>query len=204
MERLIFDFAEIAMTSKELLSELRTITDRNIDVLRQRFSNLSEQQKRWKKDTNSWSILEVFAHLNAYASYYHPVFLNRIETTRFRDPKDNFISSPLGKSAWKSVKLGNARNVKRRMKSPKSFNPTFETDLIQGTDIETFEKDQLHLLTILTKAEEVNLRKVKVPLSISKIIRLRLGDALQFVIYHNERHMQQALNIIENKSFPKN
>jgi uncharacterized damage-inducible protein DinB len=204
LERLIFDFAEIAMTSKELLSELRTITDRNIDVLRQRFSNLSEQQKRWKKDTNSWSILEVFAHLNAYSSYYHPVFSNRIETTRFRDPKDNFISSPLGKSAWKSVKLGNAKNVKRRMKSPKSYNPTFETNLIQGTDIETFEKDQLHLLTILTKAEEVNLRKVKVPLSISKIIRLRLGDALQFVIYHNERHMQQALNIIENKSFPKN
>lgn len=192
------------MTSKELLSELRTITERNIDLLRQRFSDLSEQQKRWKKDSNSWSILEVFAHLNAYANYYHLVFANRIETTRFRDPKDNFISSPLGKSAWKSVKLGNAKNVKRRMKSPKSFNPTFETNLIQGTDIETFEKDQLHLLTILTKAEEVNLRKVKVPISISKIIRLRLGDALQFVIYHNERHMQQALNIIENKSFPKN
>lgn len=192
------------MTSKELLSELRSITERNIDLIRQHFGNLSEQQKRWKKDTNSWSILEVFAHLNAYASYYHPVFSNRLETTRFRDPKDNFISSPLGKSAWKSVKLGNAKNVKRRMKSPKSYNPTFETTLIQGTDIETFEKDQLHLLTILTQAEEVNLRKIKVPLSISKIIRLRLGDALQFVIYHNERHMQQALNIIENKSFPKN
>jgi hypothetical protein len=192
------------MTSKDLLSELRTITERNIDLLRQRFSNLSDQQKSWKKDTNSWSILEVFAHLNAYANYYHPVFSKRIETTRYREPKDVFISSPLGKSAWKSMKLGNAKNVKRRMKSPKSFNPTFETDLVRGTDIESFENDQLHLLTILTNAEEVNLRKVKVPISISKIIRLRLGDALQFVIYHNERHMQQALNIIENKSFPKN
>jgi uncharacterized damage-inducible protein DinB len=192
------------MTSKDLLSELRTITERNIDLLRQRFSNLSDQQKSWKKDTNSWSILEVFAHLNAYANYYHPVFAKRIETTRYREPKDVFISSPLGKSAWKSMKLGNAKNVKRRMKSPKSFNPTIERDLVQGDDIESFENDQLHLLTILTNAEEVNLRKVKVPISISKIIRLRLGDALQFVIYHNERHMQQALNIIENKSFPKN
>ena len=75
---------------------------------------------------------------------------------------------------------------------------------MNGQDIEGFEKDQLELLHILTQAEEVNLRKVKVPISISKIIRLRLGDALQFVIYHNERHMQQALNIIEHKSFPKN
>lgn len=192
------------MTSKELLTELRSITERNIELLRQRFSNLSDQQKKWKKDANSWSILEVFAHLNAYANYYHPVFSKRIESTRFREPKDIFISSPLGKSAWKSMKLGNAKNVKRRMKSPKSFNPSFETNLINGKDIESFEQDQLELLSILTKAEEVNLRKVKVPISISKIIRLRLGDALQFVIYHNDRHMQQALNIIENKSFPKN
>jgi uncharacterized damage-inducible protein DinB len=192
------------MTSKELLSELRTITERNIELVRQRFSTLSDQQKRWKKDSTSWSILEVFAHLNAYASYYHPVLTKRIEATRYREPKDLFISSPLGKSAWKSMKLGNAKNVKRRMKSPKTFNPTFESQLINGADIEAFEKDQQVLLTILTNAEEVNLRKVKVPISISQIIRLRLGDALQFVIYHNERHMQQAINIIENNSFPKN
>lgn len=192
------------MTSKELLTELRAITERNIDLLRESFNNLSEQQKRWKKDTTSWSILEVFAHLNAYANYYHPVFAKRIETTRFREPKDIFISSPLGKSAWKSMKLGNAKNVKRRMKSLKSFNPTFESNLINGADIEVFEKDQLQLLNILTNAEEVNLRKVKVPISISQMIRLRLGDALQYVIYHNERHLQQALNIIEHKSFPKN
>jgi hypothetical protein len=192
------------MTSKEILIELRSITERNIELVRQRFSNLTDQQKRWKKDAQSWSVLEVFAHLNAYSLYYHPVFAKRIQTTRYREPKDNFISSPLGKSAWKSMKLGNAKNVKRRMKSPKSFNPTFDENLMNGQDIEGFEKDQMELLNILTQAEEVNLRKVKVPISISQIIRLRLGDALQFVIYHNERHMQQALNIIEHKSFPKN
>lgn len=192
------------MTSKEILIELRSITERNIEMVRQRFSNLTDQQKRWKKDAQSWSVLEVFAHLNAYSMYYHPVFTKRIEATRYREPKDNFISSPLGKSAWKSMKLGNAKNVKRRMKSPKSFNPTFDESLMNGQDIEGFEKDQMELLNILTQAEEVNLRKVKVPISISQIIRLRLGDALQFVIYHNERHMQQALNILEHKSFPKN
>ena len=204
MERIIFDSVIIAMTSKEILIELRSITERNIELVRQRFSNLTDQQKRWKKDAQSWSVLEVFAHLNAYSLYYHPVFAKRIQTTRYREPKDNFISSPLGKSAWKSMKLGNAKNVKRRMKSPKSFNPTFDENLMNGQDIEGFEKDQMELLNILTQAEEVNLRKVKVPISISQIIRLRLGDALQFVIYHNERHMQQALNIIEHKSFPKN
>jgi hypothetical protein len=203
VERIIFDFAFFIMTTKEILFELRSITERNIEFVRERFSTLSDQQKRWKKDANSWSVLEVFAHLNAYAAYYHPVFTKRIETTRHREPKDNFMSSPLGKSAWKSMKLGNANNVKRKMKSPKNFNPSFDINLMNGQDIAGFEKDQMELLNILTHAEEVNLRKVKVPISISKIIRLRLGDALMFVIYHNERHMQQALNIIEHKSFPK-
>ena len=52
-------------------------------------------------------------------------------------------------------------------------------------------------------SEKVNIRKVKIPISISKIIRLRLGDALLFVVYHNERHVQQALNVLNNPNFPK-
>ena len=47
------------------------------------------------------------------------------------------------------------------------------------------------------------LKKVKVPISISKLVRLRLGDALLFVAYHNDRHMEQALNLTKNAQFPK-
>jgi hypothetical protein len=39
-------------------------------------------------------------------------------------------------------------------------------------------------------------------ISISKIIRLRLGDALLFVVYHNERHVQQAKNLLKHPKFP--
>jgi len=56
---------------------------------------------------------------------------------------------------------------------------------------------------IAESAATVNLRKVKVPISISKIVRLRLGDALLFVAYHNERHMQQMLNLKKHPNFPK-
>jgi hypothetical protein len=47
------------------------------------------------------------------------------------------------------------------------------------------------------------LRRVKIPISISKIIRLRLGDALLFVTYHNERHFQQIANLMAMRDFPK-
>ena len=101
------------------------------------------------------------------------------------------------------MKLGNAKNVKRKFKSPKTSNPTIDISLLTGNEVSDLEKGQTELLSIIESAEEVNLRKVKVPISISKIIRFRLGDALLFVAYHNERHMQQALNVMTHPNFPK-
>lgn len=191
------------MTTAELINELKQITLTNIELIKKKFSHLNDQQKNWRKDSESWSINEVFAHLNEYARYYHPTFSSRIEKTRFNEPRDIFISSPLGRSAWKSMKLGNAKNIKRKFKAPKNYNPTNISNLVTGKDIENFEAGQHELLNIIENASKVNLRKVKVPISISKIVRLRLGDALLFVIYHNERHMQQALNIVSHNKFPK-
>ena len=191
------------MTTSQLVSELRGITQTNIDLIRKKFSHLNDQQKNWRKDSESWSINEVFAHLNEFAHYYHQAFTSKIERTRFNEPKDVFISSPLGRSAWKSMKLGNLKNIKRKFKAQRIYNPLIHSELVTGKDAVTFESNQIELLKIIDKAELVNLRKVKVPISISKIVRLRLGDALLFVVYHNERHMQQALNILSNNKFPK-
>jgi hypothetical protein len=59
------------------------------------------------------------------------------------------------------------------------------------------------LIHIFDLSSTVNIRKVKIPISISKIIRFRLGDALLYVVYHNQRHFQQALNILNHPKFPK-
>lgn len=191
------------MTTNQLIEELKKITLSNIEVIKKKFSHLNELQKNWKKDTESWSINEIFAHLNEYVNYYHPTFISKIKRTRYNEPKDIFISSPLGRSAWKSMKLGNAQNIKRKFKSPRSYNPEHNPKLVTGNDIETFQNSQLELMDIIDQASTVNMRKVKIPISISKIVRLRLGDALLFVIYHNERHVQQALNVLNHPKFPK-
>lgn len=202
--RTIFDYQNTTrMTTQWVLSEVRSITERNIQVLKQKMAGLSEQQQRWKPNEATWSLLEIAAHLNEYARFYHHAFSSRIEKTRFREPRENFISSPLGRSAWISMKLGNAKNVKRKFNAAKAYNPTLHPELVTGNDIAVLITLQQDLLHILEQAASVNIRKVKVPISISKIIRLRLGDALLFVAYHNERHMQQAINLMKSPQFPK-
>ena len=192
------------MTSIELLTEVDSITRKNIDFIQKNLTKLSENQIKWKPNSSSWSLVEIFAHLNEYARFYHAAFAYKIEITKFREPKSQFISSPLGKSAWKSMKLGNLNNIKRKFNAHRNFNPSVQTELVTGKDIEIFKEKQSELLELIEKAKNVNIQRVKVPIAISKLIRLRLGDALLFVVYHNERHMQQALNIIEHRAFPKN
>jgi hypothetical protein len=45
---------------------------------------------------------------------------------------------------------------------------------------------------LLERSREINLNKAKVPISIAKFIRLKLGDVFNFLIAHNHRHVLQA------------
>lgn len=191
------------INSETLIQELKDITLANKHFAQKKLIHLNETQKSWRPTLESWNLLEVFAHLNAYASFYNKTFQNRITKTKFTRTKEQFVSSPLGRSAWKSMKLGRAKNIKRKFKSPKNHNPTLDLSLLKGDEVNEFIENQEAMLGLLDLSETVNLKRVKIPISISRIVRLRLGDALMFVIYHNERHIQQAMNIMAHPKFPK-
>lgn len=191
------------MTSQELLNITKTITDTSITHVNAKVINLSENQLNWRPNPGVWSLNEIMAHLNSYANYYYEAFDVKIEKTKFRNSKEEFTSSPLGRSAWKSMKLGNAQNIKRKFKAPKNHNPSFDNSLVHADEAQRFLNAQTRLLLVIEKAAQVNLKKVKVPISISKMVRLRLGDALLFVSYHVERHLQQMINLQKNPNFPK-
>ena len=191
------------MTSSELIQELRKITQQNLDNLKSRFNQLNDEQLKWRPMESSWNITEIFAHLNQYANYYHKTFKSKIAKTKYKKQTENFISSPLGRSAWKSMKLGNANNVKRKFKTQRAYNPKLDASLVSENDLNLLETNLVELQNIIESSENVNIRRVKIPISISKIIRLRLGDALLFVVYHNQRHMQQAINVASHPNFPK-
>lgn len=191
------------LNTEELIENLANITESNISLVQKKCLHLGENQLQWSPSRGSWSISEVLAHLNSYSSYYHKNFKERIAKTKFKSVKENFVSSPLGKSAWKSMKLGRANNIKRKFKAPKNYNPSNNPELLSKDPVNLFIEEQKDLLVILESSKGVNLKKVKIKISISKIVRLRLGDALMFVIYHNERHIQQIKNVLAHPNFPK-
>lgn len=190
-------------STEELIANLKQITQSNIDFVNKKCVHLGENQLEWRPNQESWNIQEILAHLNSFSSYYHKNFKLRIKNTKFKNVKENFVPSPLGKSAWKSMKLGRANNIKRKFKAPKNYNPSLNTSLISKDAVTQFINDQKEMIEILELSKTVNLKKVKIKISISKLVRLRLGDALMFVIYHNERHVQQIKNVMTHPNFPK-
>lgn len=78
----------------------------------------------------------------------------------------------------------------RKYKAFKGHIP--DSDLNTSEVVAEFLRQQEEMLMYLREAEARNLDKIKIPISIGKFIRLRLGDVFQFIIAHNERHIRQA------------
>lgn len=189
--------------SDELLARLKETTEANIQFIQKKCIYLSDNQLDWRPSTSSWNVREVLSHLNSYSNYYHKLIIYKIRHSKFKAPKEIFVSSSLGRSAWRSMKLGKLNNLKRKFNATKQFNPTITPELIEEDAVNNFIKEQEVLLNILDKSANANLKKIKIPNSISKVIRLRLGDTLMFIVYHNERHIQQIKNIMALSNFPK-
>ncbi|MBC9813131.1 DinB family protein [Crocinitomicaceae bacterium CZZ-1] len=191
------------MTTQALFSELENVTKENIHYLEQNVLPLTPEQLNWKPRQDVWNVKEVIAHVYEHAKYYHSAFSKKIDTTKFREPKDLFLSSPLGKSMWKSMKLGNARNVKRKMKAARLYNPLIVKSIVTEHVIADFLASQKELLNILERAKTINIRKAKIRLVGNNVIKFRFGDTLLLVVYHNQRHIQQVINLIQHPKFPQ-
>jgi hypothetical protein len=68
-------------------------------------------------------------------------------------------------------------------------------------EVQVFIEHQEQLLKLLKKAKEVDLGKIKLSISISKWVKLNLGDVFGFFVAHNERHIVQLSQFLDE---PKN
>jgi hypothetical protein len=185
-----------------LIKKMSILTAGLSNEVKENFSDLTDEQLYWKQNEKSWSIANIFEHLNAFYRYYIPVFNGKIANTRFNQPTELFTSSPMGRAAYLSVKLGKVNNVKRKLKSRKEYNPIFNDNLRSDNPINEFLSYQEQFKELLDKAKLVDLRKTKCPLSLRPVVKLNLGDALLYLSYHTERHIYQAKHILEDLKTP--
>lgn len=147
----------------------------------------------FKPSPEKWSVLECLEHLNRYCRYYIPALDRAIASNMNNINKSVITYSWLGK---KSIDMVRPENTKQH-KTVKHMNPN-NSQLTKST-IDEFLKHQDNLLDLLSDAQKVDISKKVVPVEFFKLLKLRIGETLEFVIVHQERHLRQALRVMQYK-----
>lgn len=176
--------------SDELIQNLVDRTQINIGKA-EKFRTFSIEELNWKTDDQNWSILECFEHLNLYGDFYIPEITTRIKNSN-TSHKENFKSGFLGNYFAKSML---PREKLNKMKTFNDKNPIGSN--LNLKTIEQFISQQKQILTLLDNSRKIDLTKTKTSISISKWTKLRLGDTFRIVVYHNDRHVQQAIKVLK-------
>lgn len=180
------------MNRIELIEDLKSRTIQVKEALND-FRELSLDELNHRNTPSSWSILECLEHLNLYGDFYLPEIESRISNAP-KSTNEQFKSGWLGN--YFAISMLPQENGKvNKMKTFKSMNPIHKQ--LTTNVIDRFAAQQDKLLELLEKAKEVDLTKVRTSISISKWIKLRLGDTFRVVIYHNQRHLLQASNVLK-------
>lgn len=167
---------------QQLENEVKTTLTRTATL-----QSLPQQVLLQQPHPGSWSIAQTLEHLNAYNRYYLP----EIEKALLKSAASakNFKPGWLGDYFTKLMLPGENGTLAKKMSAPKgyAFAPELDADKVVAEYISGQEK----LLELLRRAMSKDLAGVRVPISLSKMIKLKLGDTFRFLIAHQKRHFLQ-------------
>jgi hypothetical protein len=144
---------------------------------------------------DKWSAAQAVEHLNTYGRYYLPALEKAISTGKL--PANAwFRSGWLGAYFTRSMKPQPDGTIPNKMKAFKHYVPV--PDLNAQAVLAEFEQQQLKLLELLTRGLQVDLNQKSIPVSIAPFIKLKIGDAFNFLIAHEQRHFLQAERVLKS------
>ena len=149
------------------------------------FAPLAAALLNFKPGPDHWSILECLEHLNRYSRFYNAQ-LSKALARPATDPPAEFRFSWLGRQSIETVRPEN----RKLHKTLGRMNPN-HSQLDQAT-VREFLAHQAELLDLLTRAQQADLSRKAIPVEFFRLLKLSIGDALEFVVAHQERHVQQA------------
>jgi DinB superfamily len=170
---------------KVLTAQLKILTEK-----------YSAEALRQTPAEGNWSVAQVLDHLNGYNRYYLAAIEAQMDKPARPLPQSMYRAGWLGAYFTKLMLPAVPGKKPVKMKSPKEHEPASFPD--PETMIREFISGEEKLLMLLEKSREINLGKVRIPISLNRFIRLKLGDTFHFLIAHQQRHFLQIRQILEN------
>ncbi|TYZ08873.1 DinB family protein [Hymenobacter lutimineralis] len=180
------------MTSSELLQQLCTQVSDLLQVLSTEIEPRAAAALQFKATPASWSVLECLEHLNRYSRFYNPALRKALAVKPSSATHAEVGFSWLGRKSYEMVRPEN----RKLQKTLKHMNPS-QSALNPKAVLTEFRQHQETLLELLRQAENADLNRKGVPVEFFRLLKLRVGEALLFVVAHQERHVQQAQRALQ-------
>ncbi|TPE42950.1 DinB family protein [Pontibacter mangrovi] len=176
-----------AVSKEQLLRRLEDMVEQHLQETVSIFQNLPEDELLKPAANGGWSIAACLAHLNSYGDYYLPRIKAGIGRQKGKPVESRCRSSWLGRFF---IRMMDPATGNRKYKAIAAHLPP--ADLDAYAVVQEFIRQQEELLLCLRSCRHISLNRIRIPTSVLSWLHLKLGDVLQFLIAHNQRHLLQA------------
>ena len=174
------------MTATAFVTELDQTIHQLLTTVQTELEPLELAQLNQQPAPNSWSVLECLEHLNRYSRYYNPCFGQAVARPG-ASTETEVRYSWVGRKFISMMAPGNTKKTKAFA----YMNPS-GSQLSRAVFAE-FYAHQLLLLGLLASARHTDLNRKAVPVEFLRLLKMRLGEAFELQVLHEQRHVQQAL-----------
>ncbi len=178
-----------------IISELEKISSETEKA----FGKLSAEQINFKPSPKSWSIGQCLEHLIVTNSLYFP----NIQKVVDGNHRNNFFSKIPFLTDLIAALMRNSLKPEqpRKMKTFKIFEPA--TRSISSAIFEDFAENNQKLIEMFEACKGLELHKIKIPEPLNVALNLRLDDAFEILVLHEQRHFNQAKRVLNFGGFPQ-
>lgn len=164
------------------------------------FSRLSEAQINAKPGPREWSVGECLAHIIKTNETYYPV-IDRILEGKYRPGFWARISPFSKKFGRMLVGMVHPHNAKKSS-SPAAFDigtsASPERSAIPGDIVKQFQEHLRQLQDKIGRMKEAELPQTMIASPAAWFITYTMHEALQILVFHTDRHIQQAVRVRNN------
>lgn len=150
----------------------------------------------------SWCVLEVIKHMSLGQDPYNPKIDKALSYLPSSEEVMNSIPAKgMGALMMKQFVPTESGKIKLKMKTFRRFQPVMDLSSINNKEaVHTIIDEFLqHLQKLHTFVEDYRLKKVeqkRFNSAIGAMVRFNVAEACEFIIRHNERHLQQIENTL--------
>ena len=171
------------MKQSELIEQLISISKRLNDQARE-YQAIDLEKLRLRPNAESWNVLEIFDHLNQYIEIYNQHFADSLKKAKAKQIDKEITRGYFGNTFIKMMEPKEDGDIKK-MNTFKSKNPMGKN--LDQRVIQQFIDLNMEMIDYLNKSKSLDIQNVKCKLAIP-VLKLKLSDAFQFIIAHNQRH----------------